>query len=86
MKNIGYDGAVVIESFTPDVKVIAKAASIWRNIEPKRENIAVDGLKFLKKALADVAPNPKAAAPKATKAKPAAKATKAKKAPVSAKK
>jgi D-psicose/D-tagatose/L-ribulose 3-epimerase len=93
MKKIGYDGAVVIESFTPDVKVIAKAASIWRNIEPKRENIAVDGLKFLKKALAGVAPKAAAApkakakpAAKAPKAKPAAKATKAKKAPARKKK
>ena len=51
LKAIGYQGDVVIESFTPDVKVIARAAAIWRNIEPKRDNIAVDGLAFLKKTL-----------------------------------
>lgn len=44
----GYAGDVVIESFTPDVKVIAKAASIWRQIERSQEAIAVEGLAFLR--------------------------------------
>ncbi len=52
LKAVKYNGDVVIESFTPDVKVIAKAASIWRQMEPSREDIAVKGVKFLKKALA----------------------------------
>lgn len=47
---INYDKSVVIESFLPDVKVIAKAASIWRQLEPSQEDIAVKGLKFLKEA------------------------------------
>ena len=51
LKDIGYQGDAVIESFTPDVKVIARAAAIWRNIEPKRDNIAVDGLAFLRSTL-----------------------------------
>ena len=51
LKQIRYDGDVVIESFTPDVKVIARAAAIWRRIEPTREEIAVKGLKFLKRTL-----------------------------------
>src|SRR5439155_26062050 len=49
LKGIGYKGDVVIESFTTDVKVIARAAAIWRRIEPTRDEIAVKGLKFLKK-------------------------------------
>ena len=49
LKAIGYKGDVVIESFTTDVKVIARAAAIWRRIEPTRDEIAVKGLKFLKK-------------------------------------
>jgi D-psicose/D-tagatose/L-ribulose 3-epimerase len=52
LKNIGYKGDVVIESFTTDVKVIARAAAIWRRIEPTRNEIAVKGLKFLRQALA----------------------------------
>ena len=51
LKDIRYQGDVVIESFTTDVKVIAKAAAIWRRIEPTRNEIAVKGLKFLRKAL-----------------------------------
>jgi len=51
LKKIGYRGGVAIESFTPDVKVIAKAASIWRTIEPNKNDIATKGLKFLKKTL-----------------------------------
>ena len=49
LKSIRYKGDVVIESFTTDVKVIARAAAIWRRMEPTREEIAVKGLKFLKK-------------------------------------
>jgi D-psicose/D-tagatose/L-ribulose 3-epimerase len=48
LRDIRYDGAVVIESFTQDVKVIARAAAIWRKIEPKRDDIASQGLAFLK--------------------------------------
>lgn len=51
LRDIRYDGDVVIESFTPDVKVIARAAAIWRQIEPSSEEIAVKGLKFLRNAL-----------------------------------
>jgi phage terminase large subunit-like protein len=34
-----------------DVKVIARAAAIWRRIEPTRDEIAVKGLAFLKKTV-----------------------------------
>ncbi len=49
LKKIGYQGDVVIESFTTDVKVIARAAAIWRKMEPKRDDIAVKGLANLKR-------------------------------------
>ena len=51
LKDVRYRGDVVIESFTTDVKVIARAAAIWRRIEPTRDEIAVKGLKFLRKTL-----------------------------------
>jgi D-psicose/D-tagatose/L-ribulose 3-epimerase len=51
LKDIRYDGDVVIESFTTDVKVIARAAAIWRKIEPTQDEIAVKGLKFLRRIL-----------------------------------
>ena len=50
LKSVGYKGDVVIESFTTDVKVIARAAAIWRTIEPRRNDIAVKGLKFLRRS------------------------------------
>jgi D-psicose/D-tagatose/L-ribulose 3-epimerase len=51
LKAIKYKNDVVIESFTTDVKVIARAAAIWRRIEPTRDEIAVKGIKFLRKTL-----------------------------------
>ena len=49
LKEINYQGDIVIESFTTDVKVIARAAAIWRKIEPRRDDIAVKGLANLKR-------------------------------------
>ena len=49
LKKIGYNGDVVIESFTTDVKVIARAAAIWRKIEPNRDDIAVKGIRNLRR-------------------------------------
>jgi len=51
LKDVKYQGDLVIESFTTDVKVIARAAAIWRRIEPTRDEIATKGIKFLKKVL-----------------------------------
>jgi len=48
LKDIHYDGAVVIESFTPKVKTIAQAVCIWRPIAPDQDTIASQGLKFLR--------------------------------------
>ena len=51
LKAIHYQGDVVVESFTSDVEVIARAAAIWRKMEPSREAIVRDGLKFLRRTL-----------------------------------
>lgn len=52
LKDINYDGPVVIESFTNKVKSIARAAAIWRAFEPSQDALAENGVKFLKKLLA----------------------------------
>jgi D-psicose/D-tagatose/L-ribulose 3-epimerase len=52
LKDAGYDGPVVIESFTSQVKEIARAVCIWREIAPSQDAIASQGLKFLKSLLA----------------------------------
>lgn len=44
----GYDGPLVIESFTADNATIATAASIWRPLADSQDAIAVDGLAFLR--------------------------------------
>jgi D-psicose/D-tagatose/L-ribulose 3-epimerase len=51
LKDINYDGPVVIESFTNKVKSIARAAAIWRAFEPSQDALAENGLKFLKRLL-----------------------------------
>ncbi len=51
LKDIHYDGPVVIESFTDKVKTIARAAAIWRSFEPSQDALAENGLKFLKQLL-----------------------------------
>jgi D-psicose/D-tagatose/L-ribulose 3-epimerase len=48
LRDIGYDGDVVIESFTPDVKSIARAVCIWRDLGASQDELAGEGLKFLK--------------------------------------
>jgi D-psicose/D-tagatose/L-ribulose 3-epimerase len=52
LKETGYDGPVVIESFTSQVKEIARAVCIWREIAPSQDAIAIQGLRFLKALLA----------------------------------
>ncbi|HOA23205.1 MAG TPA: sugar phosphate isomerase/epimerase family protein [Aggregatilineales bacterium] len=52
LKAIGYDGPVVIESFTSKVKSISRAAAIWRDLEPSQDELAEKGLRFLRDLLA----------------------------------
>jgi D-psicose/D-tagatose/L-ribulose 3-epimerase len=52
LKEIHYQGDISIESVTLDVPRIARSAAIWRRMEPTRDEIAINGLKFLKKCLA----------------------------------
>jgi D-psicose/D-tagatose/L-ribulose 3-epimerase len=52
LKDIRYQGPVVIESFTAKVKSIARAAAIWRALAPSQDALASDGLQFLRQLLA----------------------------------
>jgi D-psicose/D-tagatose/L-ribulose 3-epimerase len=51
LDEIGYDGPVVIESFTSKVKSIARAAAIWRSFESSQDALAENGLAFLRQLL-----------------------------------
>jgi D-psicose/D-tagatose/L-ribulose 3-epimerase len=52
LHEIGYAGAVVIESFTPDNQTIARAAAIWRPLAATQDALAREGLAFLRGAFA----------------------------------
>jgi D-psicose/D-tagatose/L-ribulose 3-epimerase len=48
LAEIGYEGPIVVESFTPENQSIARAAAIWRPLAPTQDALAVDGLAFLR--------------------------------------
>ncbi len=48
---INYSGVVSIESFTPEIKELAGAVCIWKNLAPSQDGFAQDGITFLKKLL-----------------------------------
>jgi D-psicose/D-tagatose/L-ribulose 3-epimerase len=52
LADIGYDGQVVIESFTPEIVEIARAVSTWRPVAESGDALAADGLAFLRRLLA----------------------------------
>jgi D-psicose/D-tagatose/L-ribulose 3-epimerase len=47
LDDVGYDDQAVIESFTPEVESIARAAAIWRPLAESQDALAADGLAFL---------------------------------------
>ena len=51
LRELGYDGWVVIESFGSNIPEIAAAACIWRDLAPTSDAIAAEGVKFLKSTL-----------------------------------
>jgi D-psicose/D-tagatose/L-ribulose 3-epimerase len=52
LREVGYEGGVVIESFTPDNEMIARAAAIWRPLAESEDALAERGLAFLRRAFA----------------------------------
>jgi len=52
LKKINYDGAMVIESFTTTVVEIARAAAIWRPPAPSQDELAGEGMAFLRQLMA----------------------------------
>jgi len=52
LKKVKFDGTLVIESFSTEVKEIARAAAVWRPLAPSPDGLAADGLAFLKKLMA----------------------------------
>lgn len=53
LTNINYQGVVSLESFTPEIKELAGAVCIWKNLAPSQDGFAQDGINFLKQLLND---------------------------------
>lgn len=51
LANIDYSGVVSIESFTPEIKELAGAVCIWKNLAPSQDGFAQEGVNFLKRLL-----------------------------------
>ena len=54
LKRVGYDGCVTIESFDPNMESIAKLCCIWRKLADSPEQLATEGLRFLKEVHQEV--------------------------------
>jgi D-psicose/D-tagatose/L-ribulose 3-epimerase len=52
LKKINFSGALVIESFSTEVKEIARAAAVWRPLAGSQDELAGEGMKFLRKLMA----------------------------------
>lgn len=50
LRELHYDGWLVIESFGARIPEIAAAACIWRDLAPSSEALAAEGLRFLRNA------------------------------------
>jgi D-psicose/D-tagatose/L-ribulose 3-epimerase len=51
LKKVNYSGALVIESFSTEVREIARAAAVWRPLAPSPDSLATEGLAFLKRLM-----------------------------------
>jgi D-psicose/D-tagatose/L-ribulose 3-epimerase len=54
LRDVNYDGCITIESFDADMPIIAKLCCIWRKLADSPEQLATEGLKFLKHVYAEV--------------------------------
>ncbi len=52
LRDIGYAGSVVIESFTPENRDLAGAVCIWKRFTPTQDEFASRGLAFLQQLFA----------------------------------
>jgi len=48
LHDVGYDYCITIESFDPDMEKISRQCAIWRKLADSPEQLATEGLRFLK--------------------------------------
>lgn len=51
LKDINFDGVLVMESFSFNIKSLARAAAIWRPLADSPDTLAKEGVAFLKKVM-----------------------------------
>jgi D-psicose/D-tagatose/L-ribulose 3-epimerase len=49
LASVAYDGPIVIEAFTPKIKEIARAVSLWRPLAESEDALAINGLAHLRR-------------------------------------
>lgn len=54
LRDVGYNGWLTIESFARPEPQLASAASIWRDVAPSGDELALQGLQFLKATAAEL--------------------------------
>ena len=52
LRDIRYDGRLIIESFNPDSPDLANFIKLWRRVEVDQDTLARDGLRFLREFFA----------------------------------
>jgi D-psicose/D-tagatose/L-ribulose 3-epimerase len=52
LRDVAYPGPVVIESFNPDNQIVASRFNIYRRFAPTQDDLARDGVRFLKQLFA----------------------------------
>jgi D-psicose/D-tagatose/L-ribulose 3-epimerase len=49
LKENGYEGWIVIESFVPDIAELARVTAVWRQLAPSADYLAGEGLRYLRR-------------------------------------
>ena len=52
LRDVGYDGRLIIESFNPDIPDLANFIKLWRRVERDQDTLARDGVRFLRSLFA----------------------------------
>lgn len=52
LRDVGYDGRLIIESFNPDIPDLANFIKLWRRVERDQDTLAREGVRFLRSLLA----------------------------------
>jgi len=52
LRDVGYDGRLIIESFNPDIPDLANFIKLWRRVERDQDTLAREGVHFLRSLFA----------------------------------